>query len=779
MQYIRWKRNKYNWVKVGIFWSIFFVPLISVSALAQGSDSQLTGILKGIVVDVEVKSPLQDAVVKIKEENYSVSTDENGEFIIAHLPVGIYTAEVYCPLYISRSVADIIVKSDRITFITIELKLDIEVEESQEITVTAGFFKDTQNEPASLNMYSNEEIRRAAGSGGDISRVVSGLPSISRVNDQKNSLIVRGGSPVENGFVVNNIEIPNINHYPSFGLSCGALGLLNVDFIQDVRFYSGGFPVQYGDRLSSVMDIILREGNREELDFQLDMSMVGVGAIGEGPVGKGAWLFSARKSYIDLLSGVFDVGVPPNWSDFQGKIDLDLSSRHKLTFLGVLGNDKSGWDREHSLELNDPSYGCHNAVEATGGVNWMFMWDSNGYSQTSLSYIYTDHDMSFFETLTENRLIKNNSSEQILSLRNINHYRVNNVHKLTFGLDAKYFSTGFDYSLGETMDVWGNRIPEFNEQSRFSAFYGALYFNHIWTPSQKISLDLGLRTDYFTLNKNLDVSPRLGMTYNFSERISLSGSAGLFHQRLPLALLFQSRSHQKLKNPAAYHYVIGIKYLLTENTRLTLDFYSKEYRNMPLDPLQPGLFVMDETFRTGYFSLHKDLVDSGQARSYGVEFMIQKKLALNLYGLVSGSYFKTRYKGFDGRWRNRVYDNQYIFSVEGGYRFNRNWEFGLKWHLAGGAPFTPFDNELSAAVNYGIYDITKINGARNPAYHTLNLRIDRRFFYNSSTLTIYFSVWNVYNQKNLAFYFWNSLENRLDRENQWGVLPVLGIEYEF
>ena len=141
----------------------------------------------------------------------------------------------------------------------------------------------------------------------------------------------------------------------------------------------------------------------------------------------------------------------------------------------------------------------------------------------------------------------------------------------------------------------------------------------------------------------------MGITYKFTDRTSISSSAELFHQRLPIGLLLQNKSYKELKTPVSYHYVIGFQHLITDNTLFTLEIYSKKYEHLPLDPLQPALFVIDESNQTGYFSHHETLVDSGRARSYGLEIMLHKKLAEKLYGVVSGSYFKSRYKGLDGR----------------------------------------------------------------------------------------------------------------------------------
>jgi len=253
----------------------------------------------------------------------------------------------------------------------------------------------------------------------------------------------------------------------------------------------------------------------------------------------------------------------------------------------------------------------------------------------------------------------------------------------------------------------------------------------------------------------------------------------MFYQHLPLILLYQSENHRELKDPVAYHIVLGWRHLLTDSTLLTIEAYDKEYHHLPLDPVQPSLFIFDELFYRGFFTNHVTLLDTGRARSTGVEIMIQKKLAEKIYGVISASYFCARYRDLEGVWRNRVYDNRYIFAVEGGYKPTNSLEFGVKWNYAGGAPYTPFDVEASLAVNSAVFDETRINGARLPAYHSLNIRFDKRFYFGSSNLTIYLSLWNVFNKKNIISYYWNTIEKKPDKFWGWGLLPALGIEFEF
>jgi hypothetical protein len=215
--------------------------------------------------------------------------------------------------------------------------------------------------------------------------------------------------------------------------------------------------------------------------------------------------------------------------------------------------------------------------------------------------------------------------------------------------------------------------------------------------------------------------------------------------------------------------------LILENTKLTAEIYQKDYNGFPSDPKQPGFFIIDELFYNyGFFTYHEELNNNGKAFTKGIELTVQKKLAIDFYGLTSISYSKARYSDQKGVWRARVYDNRIVFSIEGGYKPNNEWEISTRWIFAGGAPYTPFDLKLSRDKNRGILDKKKINQTRYPDYHSLNLRVDRRFHYNNSNLIFYLSVWNIYNRKNIASYYWKEKENNQDVIYQWGALP-----YEF
>ena len=739
------------------------------------------GSIYGKIIDTDTKEPLIGANILLIGTYIGVSTDLKGEFVIDNLLPGSYIVQVSYLGYEPVIVPDIIVRSKRATVFNRELKSS--VIETDEVTVRASYFTKVEDQPTSAVTMSQEEIRRTPGSAGDVSRIIMALPSVAKVNDTRNSLVVRGGSPIENGYFLDNIPIQNINHFPAQGASGGAIPLINVDFIEDVEFYTGGFSAAYGDRLSSIMDITYREGNKAEFDGQLNFDMMEFGANFEGPVTKdnGSWLFSARRSYLDLLLNSYDIEAStiPEYSDIQEKITFDISDKHKLTFVHILGIDKSVIEKKQALEIEENVYGDLYDLANTVGFNWRYLWGGRGYSNTSISHNYTDWKSKWFETVSDNKLTSNNSTENEISFRNDNHLIIDKNNTVEFGGEANLLNFGYDNFYGETVNPLGDTTMEFSVNQTYSTMKLGAYISYRRNITYRLTTTTGIRYDYFEYNDNFSFSPRFNFSYRLSRNTTLNGACGIYSQFLPMILLTQNDTFGKLKDPSSQHYVLGITHLLRDDTRLTVEIYDKEYENLPLDPSEPSLFTIDQSNQQEGFAGFTNLADNGIAYTRGIEMMVQRKLAKNFYGLVSGSYFRSRYRGFEGIWRNRSYDNRLMFTIEGGYKPNNKWEFSLRWVYAGGAPYTPFDISASQSANRGIFDSERINGERLPDYHSLNIRFDRRFHFSASNLICYFSVWNAYARENIASYYWNQVKNKPDKFRQWGILPGFGIEYEF
>jgi hypothetical protein len=760
--------------------AMVLLVILSQSGLwpSPASGATPTGDIKGRVLDAETKSPIIGASILLLSTERGAAADTAGVFLITDIPAGSYALRIQSVGYETQSVTDIIVRQKRQTFVPVELTPS--AVQMTDVVVEASFFSKPEEKAPSTVSYTTEEVRRAPGSAGDVSRILMVLPSIAKVNDQMNSLIVRGGNPAENTFYVDDIEIPNINHFPLQGSSGGPISLVNVDFVEDVAFSAGGFSAAYGDRLSSVMELEFRDGNRDEFDGQLDMNFAGFGAAAEGPVGEsGSWLFSARRSYLDLIVDAIGIGIAPRYSDYQGKLTIDLPPAHQISVLGIAGDDFVEFDAEQSVEDDNVVYGKYEGLEYAGGVRWQYTYGARGYATTTLSTLGTRQKDNFFETSTREELTDATAWERTLHLRHRNHIRLSNRHRLEFGAEVKHEFNDYNVLTAEYTNSLGDTVPALDIDEDIGATGAAVYISHEWRPLDRLSATAGVRFDYFDYNDQQHIAPRLSLTYNLTDRTSLIGATGIYYQHLPLSLLAQHEDNRDLDDPVAIHYIAGVHHLLAKDTRLTIEGYYKDYDNFPLDPLEPQLFIADELIYRNFFGNHEELRSEGQARAYGAEFTVRKKLVEGIYGLLSGGYSRSEYRDFDGIWRDRVFDNRIVFSVEGGYKPNRNWEFSARWIYAGGAPYTPIDTVASKAIQRSVLDATRINAERFPAYHSLNLRADRRFQFSGSNLIVFLSVWNAYNQQNVSQYYWNGVDQRPDTLYQWSFIPLIGMEFEF
>lgn len=742
--------------------------------------AQSKGTIKGIVVDEETRDPLYGANILALGTDKGAASNDEGRFEITGVDAGSYTLQAGYVGYQTVKTPDIIVRPSRITFVEVRLKPT--TIEMQEVSVSAGYFSPEELASTGTAKFSFEEVRRAPGAAGDISRIVMVLPSVAKANDQSNSLIVRGGSPIENGFYIDGIEIPNINHFPAQGSSGGGLGIVNVDLIQDVEFSSGGFSAAYGNRLSSVMNISLRDGNRDVTEGQAELSMAGFGFAAEGPLPNesGAWILSARRSYTDLIVNLVDLTVAPTYGDGQFKLTYDIDNDNRLSVLNLFSLDESTIQREQAEKLDFSVYGKEYIIQNTSGVVWRRLHGTAGFSTATLSASVTGYRTTFYDGRAGSLYMRNRSTERTFRTTVSTRHKLGSSAGIEAGVNGALLWNTYDNALGEYTTMLGDTTPALNVTGEFNETELGGYLSLTTKLIGNVKVTAGIRGEYFSAVDRFLLSPRLDVSCSLNEVTVLTAGVGLYRQTLPVVILFQNPAHRSLRTPEAIHIAAGIHRMLTEDTKLTIEVYRKEYRNVMMDPTQPGLFVLDEIlYRQPYFFKFENLSDAGKGTSQGIEATLQKKLAVDLYGIVSAAYFGTRYTGLDGIERPRVFDNRFIFNIEGGYKPNSEWEFSVRWVFAGGMPSTPFDMEESKRLNRGVFDASRINGIRLPDYHSLSVRVDKRFHFTQSNLILYLSVWNAYNRKNIASVYWNEFKNEPSVQYQWTLLPILGAEYEF
>ena len=749
-------------------WMAVFILAAGASTFGQEQkmDKPL-GKIKGRILDYDTRKPLSNVTVSIKDSNRTTLSDDAGLYEFGEIPVGYYVLAFELEGYYTDTHTDVPVRPGHASFVNVEMFAVRMVRE--EIRVTADYFPQIPDKQGSQMQFNAEELRRDAGSAGDVSRALYDVPGIVKADEEANDLIVRGGSPAENGFYVDNIFVPNINHFPQWGASGGNINMLNMRFIDSLNIYTGGFDASYGNRLSSIVEIGYREGNREKFTGQMNLGIIGGGAQVEGPFAhkKGSFMLSAYRSYLDVIAPILDTGNPSDYYDFQGKIVYDMDESNRLSFLTINGHSETKEDPQFERSSGVGDYSWERFNISNVGLTWRHLWGGKGFSDTSISYSFMKAKDEGW-TVSENRPVYFFSyRNEWITFRNVNQFQLGSAHQLKFGVEAQHI-----YFKSHNFDE--------EAEKRLDGTYGSVFATYLVYPFENFSLSTGLRLDYFPMSERTYLSPRISFNYVLTERFSINGAYGMFYQQMPLFLLKLHPDNIKLKDMQARHLILGFRYLLLADTQLILEAYDKQYDHFPMSPYAPYFYIIDDiSGDDAMFSNWGSLLDIGKSYARGVEFTLQKKLAKNLYGLVSLTYFRAKYRDLMGNWRNRMYDNRFIVALSGGYRPNQHWEFNLRWIWMGGKAFSPVDEAKSRQYGYPWYNYADIMSGHLSAYKSLSFRVERRFYFKKSNLNLYLGAWNVFDLNNELYRFWDSYSNQYLSDYMWGAIPFIGMEFEF
>lgn len=658
--------------------------ILCLSTLVAAEEKR--GEISGQIIDGATHQPLVGVnVVIVEKPTVGASTDEKGNFVVKNLEVGEYSLRATLIGYTPAVATDVVVSTGRST--KVKIKLEEQTIQVEGVEVSADYFSAAGAiSPISTIGLDGAEVKRSPGSAQDMQRIVQSMPNVATSDDKSNELIVRGGAPNENLTVMDYVEIPSTNHYPNQFNSGGPINMVNVDLIEDIRFSTGGFPAQYGDKVSSVMDVTIREGDRQH-DFSSNtgFNFAGFGTVMEGAIdgGKGSWLFSARQSLletIDKVVGISSLGLTaiPRYYDTQWKMAYDLSRTQKLLISGIYGNDKiflEGNPKEKNRQKANVSDSSSVEVvnvrqsQYAGGVSLKSLWGENGYSVLTLSSLgnkanlevrddfmarsYGPSGEVLTSTLVNSRnTYSDNSYDSYLALKYEVVYHLQRSHEISAG--ARYLTvwkfdnathwysdiSRYDTNNDGVFETGPVTFPDGNVQNHLGL--GSEYKSYVYV-SDKIRLadvlhvTVGARYDYFSYSKKGDVSPRFSASFDVvppTTRINLA--YGEFYQTQSLPYYSDNRSmgyNRGLEDTHARHFVLGVEHVFADGLKATLEGYYKSYTNLPVS--EQFIHSADKQFRSDKY------LSVGQRTSRGVEFFIQQKQVENYYGTLSLSLSKT------------------------------------------------------------------------------------------------------------------------------------------
>lgn len=732
----------------------FLLLLLSAFTFAQ------VGSININVFDDFTKKPLAASVRMLGSEG-AVFTGE-GNVLIADIPSGAYTFEVTSEGYTPTSLNDIdVVPNQNLTF---SVGLIRSVNQIEEVTITRKSYKTTAESPLSLRNITSEEVQKNAGSNRDVSKAILSFPGVGSTATFRNDLFIRGGSSAENKFYIDGIEVPVINHFQTQGASGGPRGIITVDFIKDVDFYSGAFPARRNGVLSSLFEFNLKSARKDKLGYKVILGLDDLQLMADGPLSRDqTWsgLFSVRKSNLQLLFKAIGLPFLPSYYDATFKVSKKFESGDELYFLGMGAKDSFKFNEDAeptlaNLTLIDrlPVSPQWNYTVGAGyrhlaeNGNWLFTLSRNMLDNQALKY-YRNIEVP------QNLLYDYNSQESENKFRvdrnfNIADYQLSSGANINY---ARYYNASVSRNVTQSTVNFDQLSSDFNLLQ-----YGLYLQAARKLFDDRLQISGGLRMDASNYSDNTNnpleqLSPRLSLSYKFTDRLALNFNTGIYYQ-LPVytALGFTQNGVLTNKNTLKYiqntHLVGGMEYNGPNSLRFTVEGYYKKYKNYPFS-LRNQISLANVGGDFGVVG-SEPLDSRGFGETYGLEVLAQKRTLNNFYGIAAYTFGYSRFSNASGILLPSSWDSRHILTMTAGKYFSRNWNVGARFRMQSGLPETPYDLQRSALVNIWnvsngpVQNFSLLNTSRGNLSHQLDIRGEKKWIFNKWQLTAYVDLVNAY-----------------------------------
>lgn len=752
---------------------LFFFSCIFFSQYNLLFSQVSTATITGKVTDSTGLQPLTGISILVSGINYETLTDLNGTYIINDIPTGVYSLVASALGYKTVVKKNVRIAAHSLQYIDFHLSEKLAL--VPEVTIRPRNFQEDFNEFTGSLRLSKEEIKRIPGNLDDVVRSVSVLPGIAQMTNYRNDMIVRGGAPSENLFLVDGMIVPNINHFGSQGNTGGIMSYINMDYVNSVTFSTGGFSALYGDKISSVMEISLKDGKKDHLGGKVVISATQFGLNLEGPLNQNTdFIVSARRSYLDLVFKASGFIFAPQYYDLFAKVHSKISNSSSVSiiFLGAMDNVKF-FEKESDERYSNPRAMGSNQKQYVAGISYKNIF-SKGYYNLSFNRNSINYE-TVPNFIFENHSIESEDifkSDFVFSFAPTSELNFGTITKvINFKTDIKLYR--FRTTFEEELKV--NSLSADNQYLKTGAY---VQFNKLlW---DKLRLNVGGRIDFFDgTTEEYTTSPRFALQYSLSELTDLSLSMGIYHQAPNSLWIAADSTNMNLLSTRSDQLVLGIEQKIDSDMRVKFEGFYKQYRHYPTSILRPYLVMantgagfagVDDNFAA--FGI-EPLRSSGKGLIRGIEFTAQKKISDSpFHGMLNVTYSEVYFWGLDGVKRPGSYDQRWIINFAAGVIFYKNWEFDVKFRFASGMPYTPFNSDgTQSADNY--------NTGRMEDQHSLDIRIDREWKFDTWNLRTYLDIQNIYNHKVKSLIRWEKSENRIADDPVIGIIPSIGISLEF
>ncbi|MFA8449368.1 MAG: TonB-dependent receptor domain-containing protein [Bacteroidales bacterium] len=750
--------------KIVYYFALLLVLCNNLSIIAQ--ENIANGRIKGRVYNLYSNKGIPFVNVVVWGTTIGTVSDSLGNYEITNIPPGYCRVTATTLGYEPKTSADILVTNSKVS------QLDLGLEEMSielgAVEIKGSPFEKRKESPVSIRTLDISEIEKTPGADRDISRVIQTLPGVASFPGYRNDLIVRGGGANENSYYLDDIEIPNINHFATQGASGGPTGIINTDFIREANFYSGAFPASKGDALSSILDLKLIEPNTDRFQNRLTLGFTEAAFSTNGPLSKRSGIiFSVRQSYLDLLFGLLELPFLPTYTDAQFKYKYRTKKNHVFSIIGLGALDK--------LRLNtgikdpDPtqSYLLNSLPENdqetyTIGASYK-IFDRNGFYTFVISRNYLNNRaLKYYNNIEEEGLkTLDYKSDEGESKFRVERTTKGKVLDYNIGFGGQYSL----YSNSTYAKIFQNDRAFIQNYSSKLDFFSYDFFGQISRGffSELLTLSFGMRMDANNYSDKMNnpleqFSPRFSANYFFTEKFGASLSYGKYFQLPPYTTLgFRNNSMQLvnringIKYIEADHFIAGLEFYPDNRSKISLEGFYKKYSDYPFS-VEDSVAISSKGGDYGVFGA-EEVLSKSDGRAYGVELMARDK---DLYGfniLLSYAFVRSEFKNSHNNYIPAKWDNKHILNLTVLKSLKRNWEIGFRWRFVGGSPYTPYDLDKSSLVlawnakSEPYLNYSAFNTLRLPVFHQLDLRIDKEWFLKKWSVILFFDIQNVYNLK--------------------------------
>ncbi|QZT36166.1 TonB-dependent receptor [Halosquirtibacter xylanolyticus] len=719
------------------------------------------GVFKGVIVDAQTNKPLPFAAVQIADTTDGAITDDEGLFTIENIKPGYHAIKVTLLGYKTFISKTLLVTNARSTYL--QVSLSPSVVDIDEVKVRPSAFKEKVEAPIAFRSIPIEEIERNPGGNRDISKVIQSYPGVGSSVSFRNDLIVRGGGPAENRFFLDGVEIPTINHFTTQGASGGPTGILNVDFIREVNFYSGSYPTNFGMPLSSVLSFEQKDGNTDKMKFRATVGASDLALTADGPIGeKTTMVVSARRSYLQFLFQLLDLPFLPTYNDVQFKIKHKFDSKNELTFIGigayddlVLNEDANETEEQRYILGNIPT---NNQWSYTLGAVYKHFYDK-GYHALILSNDRLDNSAEKFKDNVEtvdNLNLNYNSYEMNTRFRYENHFYHENF-KAVSGVsvqNVQYYNKTFqrEYLGDEVVDYQYKTNLDYWKFGLFTQLTQAFF-------DQRLDLSLGLRIDgssyaSYMNNPFKQFAPRLSAKYNFTDKLSLNGYGARLYQLPVNTTLGYKDLEGNLVNKdneitfiSSDQFGLGVVLRPRENTVFSVEGFYKQYDKYPYS-VQDSISTASQGGDFGVVGT-EEVTSTSKGRAYGMEALYRNSDLRGFNVTASYTFFYSEFQDYRHQYIPSSWDVRHILALTVLKNLPKNWSIGARYRFQGGSPYTPYNEPKSSlkeawdVQGQGYLDYAAFNTERLGSFSQLDLRVDKAWYYDKWTLMFYIDIQNV------------------------------------